>query len=186
MKIPIVVQHRHVHLSSRDRETLFGKEPLVEARAIGQKGQVVYQKTVQVVGPNGKFEHVCVLGPDRDQTQVELSSSDAFALGLKASVRVSGDLERSASCKLVGPSGDLDAKSTTIIPVRHLHCTPQFADQNNLKHHDVASLSIDAFKEKTISDVVVRVHPTYSIEFHLTKDEAAEHWIQSGDTAQIV
>ncbi len=186
MQIPIVVQHRHVHLSEADRKALFGDVELTPVRSINQKGQVVYAQTVQVVGPNGRFEHVSVLGPDRTETQVELSASDAFALGIKTSTRISGDVTRSGSCKLIGPAGEVLSKSSVIIPVRHLHCAPQTAEHLGLSHHDIISLAVKEIGNATIDQVVVRVHPTYTLEFHLTKDEAAEHWIHSGDSANIV
>jgi propanediol utilization protein len=186
MQIPVVVQHRHVHLSQADRGKLFGEEILAPVRAINQKGQSVLEKTIQVVGPNGRFEHVSLLGPDRAETQVELSASDAFALGIKTSTRISGDIARSGSCKLIGPAGELISKSSVIIPVRHLHCSPQTAEQLELSHHDIITLAINEVKNAEIEQVVVRIHPTYSLEFHLTKDEAAEYWIHSGDSATII
>lgn len=181
MKIPVVVQHRHVHLSEQDQEQLFGKDAdLASICSIGHRGQDVCDVTVSVAGNNGMIERVRVLGPCRAVTQVELPASDVFALGINAPVRVSGDLSRSGSCTLVGPEGEITLKSAVIIPARHLHCRPQDAKKLGIGHHDRIDLQIPD-RGDIIEHVTVRVHPTFALEFHLSADEAAEHWIHSGD-----
>lgn len=184
MRIPTVVQHRHVHLSEQDRITLFGEETLTPRRTLSHQGQFVAQQSVQIIGPNGTFERVCVLGPERDETQVELSSSDGFAIGLDAPLRVSGDVNRSASCVIKGPAGEMKATYTTIVPARHVHLTPAAAKQFGLSHLDIISLTSEV-DGGSIEHVVVRVHPTFAIEFHITKDEAAQWWLQTGDYVKI-
>ena len=185
MKIPVVVQHRHVHLSQMDRHSLFGDQVFHAQRELGHKGQFVSDTFVKVVGPNGIFENVRVLGPERDQTQIELSASDAFALGLQAPTRVSGDLARAGTCGLKGPNGEVKASYSTIIPARHFHCSPSVAHQLGVSHLDIISAKTTV-SDELIEHIVVRVHPTYSLEFHLTKDEAAELWLHSGDFVKLV
>jgi len=181
MEIPVVVQHRHVHLSAEDAQSLFPGEPLEPFHPIEQRGQFILRRTVSVHGPNGSFPDVCVIGPVRMSTQVELSASDAFCLGLKAPLRVSGDLERSATVILKTPEGEIKACRSTIIPVRHLHLPPDLAQRHNVKHQDVISLRVKLRDELVFDHVIVRVHPTFTPAFHLTNDEAAPAWIQTGD-----
>ncbi|MBI4435430.1 propanediol utilization protein [Candidatus Uhrbacteria bacterium] len=182
MEIPIVVQHRHVHLSPEDEQVLFGGE-MEPARPIEHHGQFVARQTLAVHGPSGVFSDVCVLGPVREKTQVELSSSDAFAIGVNAPLRLSGDTERSATVLLKTPRGEVQAKMSTIVPIRHLHLSPQVAQTLHLAHQESVTIQMKGREWIVFDHVVVRVHPTFSPAFHLTKDEAAPAWIQTGDIA---
>jgi propanediol utilization protein len=183
MKIPVVVQHRHVHLSPEDAKTLLG-DSMESERLISHKGQFLATASVSVIGERGTFDRVRVLGPERAHTQVELSASDAFAIGIDVPARVSGDLVRSGSCLLKTVHGEVQATSSTIISARHLHCSDRVAKQLGLTHHEVVSLKTESGEQ--IDHVIVRTHPTFVLEFHLTKDEAAEYWLHSGDLVTIV
>jgi propanediol utilization protein len=179
MEVPVVIQFRHVHLSLKDREILFGDEGLSSQRAIEHRGQFVSKQQVQVIGPAGIFEKVCVLGPERSVTQVELSASDAHSIGVKAPLRISGDLDRSANVTLKGSHGQVEAKMSTIIPIRHMHLPTGLASENGLVQGDVVSVHLG---KKTIDHITVRVHPTFAAALHVSIDEAAELWLQPGDT----
>lgn len=178
--IPVVVQYRHLHLSETDWKALFGDAEMAHAQDLGHRGQMVCQQTVSIVAEKGRLDDVRVLGPVRSETQLELSPTDAYALGVNAPLRVSGDLIRSGSCTIIGPEGEVEANSVAILPARHLHCRPQDAERLGVAHHDTISVSIPE-RDLTIDHVVVRVHPTFGLEFHLSTDEAAEYWLQSGD-----
>jgi len=209
MEIPVVVQHRHVHLSEADVQKLFGERMLHVSRPIDQRNQYVSTRVVSVHGPSGSFPEVAVLGPVRGETQVELSSSDAYAIGIRAPLRISGDLDRSASVILKAGEAEIEAKMSTIIPIRHLHLPPELAQQVGVAHHDIVKVQVKSHQHvwfdceheqaeskvegfvlpseakqtgvHTFDHVVVRVHPTFTPAFHLTKDEAAPHWIQTSD-----
>ena len=186
MRIPVVVQYRHVHLSTEDVARLFGPDAILKPMArLGHRGQVVYRETVCLVGKHGRLEDVHVLGPARAQTQVELSAVEAFALGLNAPVRCSGDLKRAAGCGLVGPYGKIRSRACAIVPVRHLHCNPATARQLRVVHEDVVNLVVPGRPELLIEHVVVRVHPTFALEFHLGVDEAAAFWLATNDVVTI-
>ncbi|HOJ93820.1 MAG TPA: PduL/EutD family phosphate acyltransferase, partial [Fervidobacterium nodosum] len=84
-EMPIVagVSNRHVHLSREDVEILFGKDyQLTPIKDLGQPGQFACKETVIIAGPKGTIEGVRVLGPERKETQVEISLTDAFKLGV--------------------------------------------------------------------------------------------------------
>ncbi|OGL66511.1 hypothetical protein A2856_02350 [Candidatus Uhrbacteria bacterium RIFCSPHIGHO2_01_FULL_63_20] len=181
MRIPIVVHHRHVHLSKKDMDALFGPK-MTPLSDLGHKGQHAYQETVDVVGERGVLERVRVLGPSRDETQLELSPVEAIALGLDAPVRSSGDLARAATVKLKGPKGEV-RRRCAIIPVRHLHADLADATRLGVSHNDVVTLEVDGHRR--IEQVLVRVHPTFALECHLSPDEAAELWVHTGDTAHL-
>lgn len=182
MNIPVIVQHRHVHLSQEDANVLFKNDPLEPVRMIDQRDQFISRQHVSVHGPNGSFAELSVLGPVRTRTQVELSVSDAFAIGVDAPLRLSGDLDRSATVILKTDHGEVHAKMTTIVPIRHLHLPPTVAQSMGLSHQDVVSVSLKGHTDLIFNQVVVRVHPTFIPAFHLTKDEAAPGWVQTGDS----
>lgn len=181
MEISVVVQHRHVHLCANDAETLFGTSKLSAGREIEHRGQFVATQTLEVQGPKGSFSQVCIVGPTRVQTQVELSSSDAFAIGVNAPLRLSGDVDRSATVLLKTAQGEIRATMSTIIPIRHLHLPPSIAESLGLAHHEITTVRLRNDERVVFDQVVVRVHPTFSPVLHLTKDEAAPAWIQTGD-----
>ncbi len=91
--IPVAVSARHVHLTQATLDALFGPGHVLQVKsALSQPGQFAASETVTLVGPRGRLEHVRVLGPARSADQVELSRSDEMALGIRAPLRVSGDL----------------------------------------------------------------------------------------------
>ncbi|MFA7568494.1 MAG: PduL/EutD family phosphate acyltransferase, partial [Defluviitoga tunisiensis] len=92
--IVVGVSNRHVHLSQEDLERLFGKGyKLTPTKDLGQPGQFACDERVDLVGPKGTIENVRILGPVRKNSQVEISRTDSFKLGINAPVRDSGDVQ---------------------------------------------------------------------------------------------
>lgn|SRR3989338_10962882 len=185
MRIPVVVQYRHVHLSVQGYKTLFGEEEPTILRPLSHHEQVVLQATVTIETAAGILHRVRVLGPVREETQVELSATDAVALNLRVPLRVSGDTQNAASCTLRGPKGSMRAKRCVIIPARHLHLNPEMAKKLKLSHGQIVSVRVQEDISRTIDHVTVRVHPTFVTEFHLTTDEAAELWLENGNFVEV-
>ena len=104
--VVVGVSNRHIHLSQGDLEILFGAgHTLTRMKDMKQPGQYAAEEKVTIVGPKGKFDGVRVLGPVRKETQVEISISDSFKLGVKPPVRESGKLEGTPGIKIIGPKG---------------------------------------------------------------------------------
>lgn len=183
MRIPIVVHHRHVHLSQKDMDALFGAA-LTPISDLGHLGQHVYQETVTVIGEHGMLEHVRVLGPAREATQLELSPVEAAALGVELPVRLSGELSSAATVTLRGPKGQVRRKCA-IIPLRHLHADPEDAARLGIANDDVVALALDRTGAR-VEHVLVRIAPGFALECHLTPDEAAALWASTGDAARLV
>ena len=103
-KVLVETSARHVHVSEKDLETLFGAGyQLTVKKMLSQPGQYACAERVDVVGEKKTLTGVSILGPCRKETQVEISLTDARAIGVKAPIRESGDIAGSGACKLVNP-----------------------------------------------------------------------------------
>ena len=104
--VPIGVSARHIHLTQEHVEVLFGEGYQLTKRKELMGGQFAANEQVTIVGLKLRaIENVRVLGPVRSKSQVEISATDAIKLGVRAPIRLSGDIEGSAPIAVVGPKG---------------------------------------------------------------------------------
>lgn len=173
-KVLVETSARHVHVSRRVLDILFGEGyELTKKKDLSQPGQYACEERVAVIGPKSSFPAVSILGPVRPETQVELSAGDARSIGVKAPVRESGDLEGSAGCKIVGPKGEVELNDGVIVAKRHIHMTPEDAEKYSLSDKQVVSVKIDSDGRSLVfGDVVVRVSPSYALAMHIDTDES--------------
>ena len=173
-KFLVETSARHVHLSTADIETLFGKGyTLTHKKDLSQPGQYACEERVTLVGPKKPIANVIILGPARPATQVELSFTDARTLGVSAPVRESGDVAGSAGCKLVGPAGEVEIAEGVIVAKRHIHMTPDDAEKLGVSDKEIVSVKLDSNGRSTVfGDVVVRVNPNFALAMHIDTDEA--------------
>ena len=167
--IVVGVSNRHVHLSKEDLEVLFGKGyQLTPVKDLRQPGQFAAKETVTIVGPKGAIENVRVLGPIRKETQVEISRTDAFKLGLNPPVRDSGDLDGTPGIVIVGPAGVVVKNRGVILAKRHIHMHPKDAQHYGVKDKDIVRVIVEKGERRLIfDDVLVRVREAVSYT-HLT------------------
>ncbi len=173
-KIMVETSARHVHVTKEDLAVLFGEGyQLTKKKDLSQPGQFACEERVAVIGPKSQFPAVSILGPERKQTQVEISASDARAIGVTAPVRESGDLKDSGACRIVGPKGEIEISEGVIIAKRHIHMTPADAAEYGCKDKDIVSVKIDSPERSLIfGDVVVRVSDSYALAMHIDTDES--------------
>lgn len=186
MKVNIGVSARHVHLSLEDLQILFGKEyKLTQKVPLSQPGQYACNEQVILKGPKGSIERVRVLGPVRKDTQVEISRTDSFALGIKPPVRNSGDLKGAAEITIIGPSGEI-TKNAAIIAARHIHATKEEAKKYGFEGKEFVSIDIKGEKGGTLENVYVRINDNFSLEVHLDTDDANAFLINNNDQAELI
>lgn len=186
-KIPVGLSNRHVHLTTKDLETLFGKgAKLTKLRDLSQPGQFAANETVILVGPKGKMEKVRILGPVRDQTQVEVSRTDSFIIGIKPPVRISGDIKGSSGIKIIGPKGEINLKEGVIIAQRHIHMSPDEARSFGVKDGDIVKVKVSGERALTFDNVIIRSGPTHKLDFHIDIDEANAAGLSQGDLVEII
>ena len=184
--IPIGVSAHHVHLSQVDVEQLFGPDHrLTPFSPLSQPGQFACEEQLRLIGPRGSIDRVRVLGPERSQTQIEISRTEGYRLGIRAPVRMSGDLDGTPGLVLEGPAGQVEVKHGVIYAQRHMHMTPTDARRLGLENGDVVRVRVEGERELIFGDVAVRVSPKFKLEFHLDTDEANAAELNTGDIAYL-
>lgn len=185
--VPVGVSARHLHLSREHVDALFGKGHELTKKKELMGGQYAAEECVTIIGNKlSAIEKVRVLGPIRGESQVEISSTDALKLGVKAPVRDSGNLAGSAPITLVGPNGAVVLRQGCIIAKRHIHMSPEDGERFGIKDKEVVSVKIDDERGGIMENVLVRIHPTYTLEMHIDTDEANALGIKCGSKLEVI
>jgi putative phosphotransacetylase len=175
-KVRVEVSARHVHLSQADQDKLFGPGHQMKViKDLSQPGQWAAEETVTVKGPKGEFK-LRNLGPCRGQTQVELSRTDCFALGVPAVLKLSGSLKGTPGCKVIGPKGEVDLTEGVIVPLRHIHISDHQAAERGLKDGDRVKVRVGGPRGLIFEEVHIRVNPNFDYSMHLDTDEGNAIW----------
>jgi putative phosphotransacetylase len=169
----VSISARHVHLTDADVETLFGKgRKLTPVKDLYQDGYYAAEETVMIVGPRKRMlPTVRILGPTRPETQVELAFTDCISLGINPPVRLSGDLDGTPGCVVVGPAGVVELKRGVIRAERHVHMSPADAEHYGVKKNDRMNLRVDSPCPTVFEGLVVRPDKGIKLEVHLDTDE---------------
>lgn len=185
--IPVALSNRHAHLSQKDIDLLFGKGyKLTVEKELSQPGQFAAKETVDLVGPKRVLKGVRLLGPPRKESQVELSLTDGFILGINPPVRPSGNIDNTPGISIIGPKGAVVLERGVIGASRHIHMTPQDALKFDLKDGDIVKVKISGIRKTIFDDVTVRVNNEFSTELHLDIDEGNAALVKNGDMAEII
>lgn len=185
--VPIGISNRHVHLSLEDLEILFGKGyNLTKMKDLKQPGQYAAQETVTILGPKGKFEKVRILGPVRNETQLEISLSDGFKLGITPPVRESGKTEGTPTFAIQGPAGSVQKPQGVIAALRHIHMPPEFANRFGFSDKEMVKVELEGARKTVFHNVLLRVSDQFELEMHLDMDEANASGVQNADLAKIL
>lgn len=185
--IPVAVSGRHVHLSAEAVETLFGPGyQLTEAHPLRQPGNWAAAERVKIKGPKGHFDHVAILGPLRNRTQIEISRTDAVALGIDPPVRDSGALDGTPKVQIIGPAGTIETDGL-IIAARHIHINPKDAAELGLHDRQFVDVQIKGTpRELTFGRTLIRVQPGAFTEMHIDTDEGNAAGIGAGVEGSLV
>jgi len=185
-EVPVGVSNRHVHLSKEHLAILFGEgAELTPKKMLSQTGQFAAEETVTIEGPKRSIANVRILGPVRGQTQVEISRTDAFALGIDAPVRDSGSLEGTPGIKIIGPKGSITIDEGVIIAQRHIHMDEAAAERFGVKDKDIVSVVVDGPRALVFRNVLVRVRSDFVLDMHIDTDEANAAGLANGDIVKV-
>jgi putative phosphotransacetylase len=181
------VSNRHIHLCAADLEKLFGAgHTLTKIKDLMQPGEHACAETVKVAGERGTIDRVRILGPLRKATQVEISRTDSFTLGVAAPVRSSGDVAGSAAVTLAGPKGSVTLTEGCIVAKRHVHMTVADAAFYGLKDNEIISVRCGGERGLVFENVLARVSDKMALECHLDTDEANAAGVKNGDKVIIL
>jgi len=175
---PTLVVHasaRHAHLSREHLDQLFGPGyELTVDRELYQPGNFAAKETVTLIGPRSRLiSNLRILGPLRNRSQVELAFTDAVSLGFEnVPVRLSGDIDGTPGCFIMGPRGMAELKEGVIRAAIHVHMNPSEAAYYGVKHRDLMKLRVGGDAGLTFNRVHVRVDPTVRLNVHMDTDEA--------------
>ena len=185
--IPAALSNRHLHLSQEHIEQLFGKNyNLCSLKDLSQPGQFACEEKVDMIGPKGEIKGIRVLGPARPQTQIEVSVSDSFILGVKPPVRDSGDIEGSPGVTLRGPVGEVQLDKGVIIAARHIHMHTADAEKYMVEDKQRVKVRTSGERALIFENVLVRVNPKYALEMHLDTDEGNAANLKNGTLVELI
>ncbi|MED4354954.1 ethanolamine utilization phosphate acetyltransferase EutD [Schinkia azotoformans] len=185
--IEVEASGRHVHLNRAAIDQLFGKGyKLTKDRDLSQPGQFVCKERVAVIGPKGRFENVVILGPERSETQVEISLTDSIALGVKAPIKESGNLSGTPPIKLATHLGEIDLEYGVIAAKRHIHMNPDDAVRFDVKDKNIVRVQLYGNRPLIFDDVLIRVSDKYRTYMHIDYDEANACGFEKGTLARII
>lgn len=187
MEINIGISNRHVHLTKEHVATLFGEGyELTKKNDLSQTGQYACNEVVTIKTEKNEISRVRVLGPVRSYTQVEISKTDSFVLGLNPPVTESGDIKDSEKITIVGPQGEISLDEGCIIATRHIHASPEDVKSLGLEGIEYVDVQIPGLKGGILHHVSIKVDPSYTLELHLDTDDGNAHLITKTTKATIL
>lgn len=179
------ISNRHVHLTEDDFKKLFNDKKLEVVKYLNQPGQFASNLKVTIKTEKSEISGVRVLGPLRDYTQVEISKTDAYKLGINPPVRESGDLSGSADITIIGDN-EITVKECTIIATRHIHATKEDLEKYNLDASKKYRVKIYGEKGGIINKVSIKISDKSFFEMHLDTDDGNGHLLKCGDKVTII
>ena len=186
-KVSVGISNRHIHLSQEHIEALFGTgHTLTKMKDLSQPGQFACEETVTLIGPKGSIPGVRVLGPARKASQVELTGTDTFKIGVKPPVRDSGKLAETPGIDVEGPKGRVHMEQGVIIAARHIHMTPEDAMQYSVHDGDHVRVVVPGSRGGVLEQVLVRVNPEYALDFHIDTDEGNAFGLVNGQELDVM
>lgn len=186
-QVPIGVSARHIHLKPEHIEALFGEGySLTVLKDLSQPGQYACEETVEVIGPKGSFPKVRILGPARPLTQLEISRTDAFSIGIAAPVRESGKIEGTPGMIIRGPKGEVTVDNGVIVAARHIHFHTDDAARWGIQDKQMLKVRVGGERGVVFDQVLARVSDSFALDMHIDTDEANAAGLKTGDMGEIV
>jgi len=188
MKIKCELSVRHAHLSQEHVDILFGKgHKLTPLKDLSQPGQYLCEERIELVTPKATFKNVGIIGPTRAKSQVEISRTDCFALGIKnVPVRQSGELDNTPGITIKTEKGEVTLEEGVVVAQRHIHLDPKTANEFGLTDNQMVSVKFDSERGGILNSTVVRVHENFAPSVHIDSDEGNALGHKCGEEVEII
>ena len=186
MKVSVGVSNRHIHLTKEDYVKLCGNKEIEKLRDINQPGMFVTTDIFTIKTEKSEIPNVRLLGPLRSYSQVEISRTDAYKLGLNPPVRTSGDLKGSSPITIAGPNGELNLDEGCIIADRHIHVTEDMKKFYHLEGKNKVNVLVGGKKGGIMFNVDLKVSDEAYFEMHIDTDDANAFMLKQGDIVEII
>lgn len=171
--IPIEASGRHIHLTEKDIDALFGKGyKLTKLKDLSQKGQYASKERVKVIGKKGVIDNVIILGPSRPNSQLEISITDCRTLGIKPDIRESGDIKNTQGIIIVNEDNIVKLNDGVIVAKNHIHMNEEDSIKLNVKNKQLVKVKVNTKRPLIFEDVLVRVNKDFTLSMHIDYDEA--------------
>ena len=186
--VSVGISNRHIHLTKEHVEILFGKGyQLTKIKDLSQPGQFACKEQLTIIGPSMRpIEGVRVLGPERKQSQVEISRTDSFILKVKPPVRESGSLTGSSPITIIGPKGIVTLSEGCIIANRHIHMSIEDGAHYGVSDGEYVDVEMGGIRRSLFYDVQIRVNKDFRLEMHIDTDDANAAGVSNGDKVKII
>ena len=185
MEVSVGVSNRHVHLCYDDYKLLFGDLDLTKKVDLNQPGEFASINTVTIKGSKGEIEKVRVLGPLRSYSQVEVSKTDSYKLGVNPPIANSGDLENAFEITIIGPKGSITRKAC-IIATRHIHIDKDIIKKYQLENRKQVKVRVNSIKGGILENVYLKESDKAYFEIHLDTDDANAFLLKQNDLVEII
>ena len=174
MKVLIETSARHIHLSRKDLDILFGKNyKLSLKKELSQPGQFLSNEKVNLKINGKSICGISILGPERKDTQVEISLTDSRKLKIDVPIRESGKTEDSPGGTLICPHGELYISRGIIVAKRHIHMSPDDAYIGGFIDGEECNLEIiTEHRSLILSQTIIRIDKKFKLRAHIDTDEA--------------
>ena len=172
LRIPVEISARHIHLSKKDFEKLFGKNKnLTPLKKISQPKQFASKEVIELINKKNKIKNTRIIGPFREKSQIEISLTDAYNLKLKPlpKIKLSGNL--TGTCKVLVKGPKTNIKIPCIIAKRHLHASEEEAKKLKVKNNQKISIKVKSEREITFHNIITRISNKYKLALHFDTDE---------------
>lgn len=180
MKISVGVSNRHVHLTKETYDYLFDGKEIKKRNDLNQIGEFASTDTIDLVHNNKTIEQVRVIGPFRNDNQIELLGTDLKFLGLIAPVRRSGDLDGTPGIILKNGNKTISTNHGVIRAERHVHVPTSRENELNLHERDIIQIEAPNCNFTALA----KVSDNGYFELHIDKDEAQEYGLSNGDIVE--
>jgi len=185
MNLKVGVSNRHIHLCESDYKLLFGDLDIVKKVDLNQPGEFASMQTVTIKGNKGEISNVRVLGPFRSYTQVEVSKTDSYKLGVNPPVATSGDLEEASEITIIGPNGTI-VRNACIIANRHIHVDREIINKYHLEGIEKVSIRVNTIKGGIMENVYLKESFKAYFELHIDTDDANAFLLKQNDEVEII